>query len=102
MSFIVYVLQTPVHLAKFHILISTVHAKSACVGLLYKRKSSVVVYIRKNTHNFIAKQCGIHITHLRGRNQQLGFAVFPESFLFLIHAIPTLIGMDRCQKNFHI
>ena len=53
LSFIVYVLQTPVHLAKFHILISTVHAKSACVGLLYKRKSSVVVYIRKNTRNLL-------------------------------------------------
>ena len=78
----------PVHLAKFHILISTVHAKSACVGLLYKCKSSVVVYMRKYT-------CGIHITHLRGRNQRLGITVLPESFLFLIYAILALIGMDR-------
>ena len=53
LSIIVYVLQTPIHLAKFHILISTVHAKSAFVGLLYKRKSSVIVYIRKYTCNLL-------------------------------------------------
>ena len=61
-------LQAPVHLANFHILISIVHAKSAYVGLLYKRKSNVVVCIRKKYLQFIAKQCGIHITHPRGQN----------------------------------
>ena len=53
LSFSVYDLQTPVHLVKFHILISTVHAKSVSMGLLYKRKSSVVVYIRKNACNLL-------------------------------------------------
>ena len=49
--------ESPLHLVsdltKFHILISTVHAKSACVGLLYNRKSNVAVYIRKNTYNLL-------------------------------------------------
>ena len=53
LSFLVYVLLTPVHLAKFHILMSTLHAKSACVGLLYNRKSSAVVDIRKNACNLL-------------------------------------------------
>ena len=60
-----------------------------------KRKSSVVVYIRKNTCIFFAKQCGIYITNLRGRNQRLGITVLQESFLFHIYAIVTIIGMDR-------
>ena len=94
LSFIVYVLQTPVHSGKFRILISTVHAKSAGVGLLYKRKSGVVVYIRKNTYNLLPKNWHSYHTPKR-TNQQLGITVLPESFLFLTYAILTLIGMDR-------
>ena len=92
LSFIVYVLQPPVHLAKFHILISTVHAKSACVDLLYGTNLKSVLLF---SQEIIAKQCAIHITHLRGQNQRLKITVLPESFLFLIFAILTLMGMDK-------
>ena len=56
------------------------------------KAASVVVWKRKNTY---CKTISHSYRHLRGQNQQLGITVLPESFLFLIYAILTLIGMER-------
>ena len=62
------------------------------VWAYYTNVKAVLLFTKEN---ILVKQCGIHITHLRGRNQRLGIILESESFLFLIYAILTLIRMDR-------
>ena len=65
------------------------------VWAYYTNVKAVLLFTCEKILVIFSKQCVIHITHLRGRNQRLGITVLPESFLFLIYAILTLIGMDR-------